>query len=345
MKLFSTLSLLFGCIYITFSQCTIDPYIQQNYEFDAKLMVLKQIRYNTNDPDYDNPFISQSRVDYNLEKLSAIYANPQNSIEIDSLFNEFQFHVNPSDVQYKKMRFRVNTNISWVQNLKDNGTSGITNLDNFLTQYQFSVTNFNDSTAGSNAGKTFFELTTAYDFLNMYALLDDIQNTSADIEIINGNGYFDDNVCNYTGINYSIPDGELLPNYYSVSMCNIGESSNNNYWFFSFLAPCVTVAVTQYRYVTVSDDCSTINFSRTLSTEDVELTAVAIYPNPTSDVLHIEGITNIKVAELYSIQGKQIQISKNTSTQIDVRSLQSGIYFLKIIDDRNRSAIRKFIKK
>ncbi|WP_046755948.1 T9SS type A sorting domain-containing protein [Kordia jejudonensis] len=342
MRLISTITLLFGCIYFTFSQCAIDPFIQQNYEFDAKLMVLKQIRYNTNDADYDNPFLTQSRVDYHLEKLSAMYANPQNSIEIDSLFNEFQFHVNPSDVQYKKMRFRVNTSVSWVQTLKDTGTSGITDLDNFLSQYQFSVSNFNDS---SSTGKTFFELTTAYDFLNMYALLDDLQNASAAIEIINGNGYYDDNVCNYTGVDYSIPDGSLIPSFYSVSMCNIGENTNNNYWFFSFLAPCVTVAVTEYRYVTVSNDCSTVNFSRTLSTEDTELTTVAIYPNPTTDFVQVQGITTIKNVEAYTIQGKKVQIYVDNTSRINVSSLQSGIYFLKIMDAQNRVAIRKFIKK
>ena len=41
------------------AQCSISPFIQQNYELDAALLVLREIQDDPNDPDYDNPFLSQ----------------------------------------------------------------------------------------------------------------------------------------------------------------------------------------------------------------------------------------------------------------------------------------------
>ncbi|MGH1387296.1 T9SS type A sorting domain-containing protein [Kordia sp.] len=343
MKKLLITSLLCLYIYSVQAQCSINPFIQQNYELDAQLLVLQEIKNNPSDPDYDNPFLEQSRVDGCLEKLSAIYSNPHNLADIDSLFNEFQFHVNELHLPYKKMGFRVQTTVSWVQTLKDTGQSGVAALDDFMSQYQFSVTNFYDSTSGN----TDFELTTAYDFINTYALSDDLHNSSSDIE----NVYDISNYslwCNYTGIPYTVQEYALPPDDLPVTSCHISKSSNSTSTedvFIFILGKCFHAGyLPNYRYVTVSDDCSQVTFSRTLSTEEVELTDIAIYPNPTIDQLHIQGITNLKRVEIYSILGKEIQVTSNNTT-IDVRNLQTGVYFLKVIDDQNRSVIKKFIKQ
>ncbi|EDP97092.1 T9SS type A sorting domain-containing protein [Kordia algicida OT-1] len=339
----------FFCLYIfcVHAQCNISPFIQQNYELDAKLLVLREISNDDNDPDRHNPFLSQSRVDGYLEKLSGIYENLNNEPEIDSLFNEFQFHVNKFLIRYKRIQFRVDTNVSWVQNLKDTGMTNVTTIDNFLNQYQFSVQQFTDITSGTHAGKTSFVLNTAFDALNVKAIEDDFYNTSpAEIEIINGGTMFE-NPCNYTGILYVIPDTNSLGDMYDVSKCDIYAPGPNSNGAFTFVlgAFCPDSVVTQMRYVTISNDCSQINFSRTLSIEEAELTNVSIYPNPASSVLNIQGIANIKTIEAHNIQGKKVAISPNNFTQIDISSLQNGIYFLKVVDDQNRSVIKKFIKQ
>ncbi len=340
------------CFFIFYvnAQCTIEPFIQQNYDLDAKILALREIRSNINDVDYNNPFIPEARVTPYLEQLSAIYNNPQNTPEIDSLFNEFQFRVNPvygyaEYTEYKSLAFSINTATSWVQTFKDTGVSGVAALDNLMTQYQFSISNFFDF---NSSGTTAFILSTSFDFLNIRAIV-------SDFEAIAGVNYAEpyNTYANPLGINYSgIPYNILVPllpvgtQSYSVAVCDIRVNGNGIYEFWLHGGDCFSgCQASEARYVSISNDCSTVNFSRTLSTEDVEFVDVVIYPNPTSDVLNIEGIADIKVAELYSIQGKEVQIFKNTSTQIDVSFLRRGIYFLKIIDDRNRSAIRKFIKK
>ena len=331
-------------IFCASAQCTISPFIQQNYELDAKLLVVREVSNDDNDPDYDNPFLTQSRVDGYLEMLSGIYENPNNEPEIDSLFNEFQFHVNKFLIRYKRIQFRVQTNVSWVQNFKDTGMTNVTAIDDFLSQYQFSIQQFTDITSGTHAGKTSFVLNTAFDALNVKAIEDDLYNTApAEIEIINGGTMFE-NPCNYTGIYYEIPDEQLIPSYYDVASCDI-YYGNNGVFIFYLNGHCPYAPVSQSRYVSISDDCSQINFSRALSTEEAELTNVSIFPNPASSELNIQGITNIQKIEVHNIQGKKLAISPNNFTQIDISSLQSGIYFLKVVDNQNRSVIKKFIKK
>jgi hypothetical protein len=159
--------------------------------------------------------------------------------------------------------------------------------------------------------------------------------------------YYNDDICIYTGIPYTIETFELPPQQAPVTLSDFYENKNNGYWYFVLAAGCAPFSSPnyQYRFVSVSSDCSQVNFGRTLSTEETELTNVAIYPNPTSDFLEIQGITTIKGLEVYSIQGKRISISLESTTRINVSSLQSGIYFLKVTDDQNRSIVRKFIKK
>lgn len=349
MKKIYLLCFLFCISFLVNAQCTIDPFIQQNYEFDAKLLVLREIENNTNDPDYDNPIISQSRTDTYLEKISAIYNNPQNDVNIDSLFNEFQFHVSGSSTHYKTIYFSVDTNASWVQSLKDTGTTGMTDFDNLLSQYQFTVSYFNDYTTPPFMGKTIFELRTSFDILNTYALRDDFQTASPNAFMDYSLTFFNDDICSsYTGIPYTIETFELPPQQAPVTTSTFYEHPSSGYWYFILAAGCAPFSAPdfQFRFVSVSSDCSQINFSRTLSTEDSEISNFAIYPNPTSDKLQLQGITNIQQLEIYSILGKAIQIPLDVSSNIiNVSSLKNGVYFLKVTDDQNRSVIRKFIKK
>ena len=337
--------LLFCISFFAAAQCTISPFIQQNYEFDAKILALREIQGNVNDSDYDNPYIQQARIDYHLEKLSAIYENPDNNASIDSLFNEFQFRVNLefSDffVSHKKITFAVPTNVSWVQTLIDTGFSGVTSLDNFMAQYQF--TYLSHSTLGGG-GNMLFTIITGNDVLNINAIIDDIENIQ---DIVYAYGLPADlgDRFNYTGVSYGI---SVFPfGSFSVEACDISFDENQNYVFTLYGNDCFAgCGVSESRYVSISDDCSQVNFSTTLSTEEVEVTGMAIYPNPTSDKLQIQGVTNIQQLEIYSILGTAIKIPLNiSSNSINVSSLKNGVYFLKVTDTQNRSTLKKFIKQ
>ena len=83
-----------------------------------------------------------------------------------------------------------------------------------------------------------------------------------------------------------------------------------------------------------------------LSVIDENLVDVTIYPNPVEDKLTIETTADItnKIATVYDINGKYILNTKLNSNTLDVSSLESGVYFLRLGSD-GKSIKRKFIKK
>lgn len=85
-----------------------------------------------------------------------------------------------------------------------------------------------------------------------------------------------------------------------------------------------------------------LQINSSLSTDDVSLNSVTVFPNPTSDYLNIKGMKENAAVQIFSITG-QLVISdsiKLTNSRINVSNLSSGIYFLNI----NNNVI-KFIKK
>lgn len=86
-----------------------------------------------------------------------------------------------------------------------------------------------------------------------------------------------------------------------------------------------------------SDDIET-------AAEKITLSAVSFYPNPATDYITVTG-DGLSRAEIYSSGGaKVIDTPLTTSTSIDVRSLASGIYFVKITAAGDQ-VVRKMIRK
>lgn len=74
--------------------------------------------------------------------------------------------------------------------------------------------------------------------------------------------------------------------------------------------------------------------------------SVKIYPNPTSDFIHIDSDFSIESIELYDIQGRILETlleSENTS-KLDITDKPKGIYFLKIKTEKG-SKVEKIVKE
>ncbi len=69
--------------------------------------------------------------------------------------------------------------------------------------------------------------------------------------------------------------------------------------------------------------------------------SVNVYPNPVSDVLNVQSAANIESLELVSLSGERLMIA--TESEINVSSLQSGSYFVKVVTDRG-SVVKAFVK-
>ena len=86
-----------------------------------------------------------------------------------------------------------------------------------------------------------------------------------------------------------------------------------------------------------------IKDSATLSTKKVEQEFDwGIYPNPTSGLVSVKGIENINNITLYNVTGTALLNSN--SPQIDLSSLASGIYFIKV-KTANGTSVKRVLKK
>ena len=69
----------------------------------------------------------------------------------------------------------------------------------------------------------------------------------------------------------------------------------------------------------------------TVSVDDFNQLDILIYPNPTSDIVYIDGnYTQLKVV-VYDILGKQV-INKPITNSIDISQLEKGVYTLQLSD-------------
>jgi hypothetical protein len=94
---------------------------------------------------------------------------------------------------------------------------------------------------------------------------------------------------------------------------------------------------------TASFQSFTAMFQETLSINDNEENDIHIYPNPTTEWLFISSTSSIKNIELYDILGKKV-LNVANNHQIDLSSLYSGVYFIKITSDKGEIT-KKIIKK
>ncbi|MFD1161870.1 T9SS type A sorting domain-containing protein [Hwangdonia seohaensis] len=81
-----------------------------------------------------------------------------------------------------------------------------------------------------------------------------------------------------------------------------------------------------------------------LSTDSFLKDSFKLYPNPASDVIHIASKIAIDKVELYNVLGKKVLQSSNSSKALNIESLQSGIYILKVYNN-DKSASKKIVVK
>ncbi len=70
-----------------------------------------------------------------------------------------------------------------------------------------------------------------------------------------------------------------------------------------------------------------------------------IYPNPTNAIINLEWLPNQKVNQIsmYDLQGRLIKNYSNKVNQINLESIESGIYFLKVFGEEGVE-VRKIVK-
>ena len=329
------ISVLFITTTSVFSQCEINPYIQDNYEIDAKILALREIINNPSDPDYDNPFLPVERIIPFLEKLSAIYENPTNNSTIDSLFNEFQIHANwenfggPNQAPFKIMHISINNSAPWLEDFLNTGVSGFPELDNLINEYQFTIHSYFEIVS---IERHVVYIETNFDFLNITALLDDFL-AIEDIESSYPFVLFEDRF-NYNGIYYTLSNEP-------VSVCDI-FINEDIYTFGIYAGDCPSGCLYHIHWdFQVNEDCEVT----LLANQENISSLFSIHPNPVSEKLHINQINTEEYSiKLYSIEGKLLETIQYSPKSINVSGLNSGVYFIEIITSNGNKQIKKIVK-
>jgi len=91
-------------------------------------------------------------------------------------------------------------------------------------------------------------------------------------------------------------------------------------------------------------DAGAFEFDGTLSTQNASSPEFYVYPNPTSDIINIEGINNtVKDVKIYSVLGVLKKQTKSSS--VNVSDLSSGVYLVKILTTYNKNVTQRIVKK
>jgi len=82
-----------------------------------------------------------------------------------------------------------------------------------------------------------------------------------------------------------------------------------------------------------------------LSTPDIGIANIAVYPNPSNSEIFIESRKDlITKIELLNLLGESLQLATNNTNSIDISGFSSGIYLLRIFTEQG-STVKKIIKK
>jgi photosystem II stability/assembly factor-like uncharacterized protein len=159
-------------------------------------------------------------------------------------------------------------------------------------------------------------------------------NTSWDIDALNfptsQTGY----ASGETGV-YKTTDGG--------STWNTASDSLNTAFTYSsvfFTSATVGYVVGQYGY-----DYKTVNGAASASgINELEQSNTIFYPNPAGSGLYFKSVNGNGIATVYDLQGKVLMSAQITNNQINVASLQPGIYVIRLVNS-NGITTGKFVKK
>jgi hypothetical protein len=90
------------------------------------------------------------------------------------------------------------------------------------------------------------------------------------------------------------------------------------------------------------------NFDNTDFAKDITFQefkeGIIIYPNPTNGVVNIESETSINKITVFNIQGNELLV-EHSKNNLDLSNFLTGIYFIKIEDNKGEIIVKRLIKE
>lgn len=310
-----------------------------------------------------------------------IYNRVLTATEITNLYNGYQYPIitntshsditgNTAKINYSYVPFgstdcklyigTSTTNLTLHSTTNSSATNTVTGNTDLTalqsnTTYYYKITSTNTNGTTESTVKSFTTLavtrpTVTWDLSSTPAF--NITSTSADIK-------FDVNPNNGTTtsvIKYGASAGTLTNIVSSPTPIQGGNQAVNQIISLTNLQPN-----TVYYYIAESTNSAgtgqaSLNVAGTnyptvysfttsnLGTNDVKNKLnISISPNPAKDFINIQSDGKIKSVEIYNLHGQKLITT--TQKQINISSLSSGVYLVRIEDDKNNTATKKIIKK
>lgn len=108
-----------------------------------------------------------------------------------------------------------------------------------------------------------------------------------------------------------------------------------------------TICCDSNEIVYIQNQCNFLGYDDTIVSDCSQPQAasktITMFPNPVKDMLHLDSEKKINKIELFGSNGLLIMASEKVSDIVDMQTLQSGIYFLKVYTDNDISEM-KFMK-
>ena len=101
-----------------------------------------------------------------------------------------------------------------------------------------------------------------------------------------------------------------------------------------------------YTFVATQSRDLVAHFEYTESLGEQSVHSVVIYPNPVNDKLTVESQEAIGIVVIYNLMGAMVYSQKNCGNKVEINTtdLQSGIYFIRLMNDKV-SETRRFVKE
>ncbi|GAB4277595.1 MAG: hypothetical protein Kow0068_00800 [Marinilabiliales bacterium] len=318
------------------SDCNIPTELFSNYDFDVKNIAVRRI-FEIGSSDTSEIDIPQAYMDTIWLGLAGIF-NAMTIPERDSVFDIYCIHdVSPQHrYVYYSILVKVDLSYGWPYNWQNmNTTTGYYQLDNFLYNYGFHITNYINSIDVA-------VLETNQE-LNTRALCDSLEKFDgviyAEQDFIAGDG----NIINFSSVNdtlyydFVIKWGDCYAGCFNYLKYKFKVNVNNCIvWY------CGVDSIINYYSEPLPAPVNCMITNNIGSQPEIQ--DIKIYPNPFTDIINITGLDRGFI-QILSSEGKlieEININSNPTT-VDLKRLPNGMYIIKYIGD-NRVKQYKILK-
>lgn len=86
-----------------------------------------------------------------------------------------------------------------------------------------------------------------------------------------------------------------------------------------------------------------ILFDISVNVDDLRSLSIELFPNPTKDILYLQG-QGIQKVQLFDQQGKKLLLEQENVSQLDLSNLPDGAYYLLVSLNNGKTGGQQIIK-